>query len=177
MKSNSKTFEICQIAFGAVIITICAWIMIPTAVPFTLQTFGVFTILQLLGGRKGLITICLYLLMGLLGLPVFSGFTGGPAVFLNVTGGYLVGFVLMALCFLIGEKVFAKRKRFDVIMLVAGLIVCYAFGSVWLAYIYGGIDMFYKACSVGVLPFIVPDAIKLVLSVTVSKMVRKHLRF
>lgn len=174
MQSKFKTFDICQIAFGAVVISICAWIMIPTAVPFTLQTFGIFTVLKLLGGKKGFFSVLLYLIMGTVGLPVFSGFTGGPGVLVSVTGGYLIGFLLMAAIYWFLLSNFNCK---DNIALAIGLVICYVFGSLWLAVIYGGVNMFAKALYVGVLPFIVPDVIKMIFAHTVAKMFRKHMRF
>lgn len=177
MKSKSNALDICQIAMGAIIITICAWIMIPTAVPFTLQTFGIFTVLLIFGGKKGFLSVCLYILMGLIGIPVFSGFAAGPAVFMSVTGGYLIGFVLMALFYWFLSACISGKKHIRIVALIIGLVLCYLFGSVWLASIYGGPEMFYKALTVGVIPFIIPDIVKLVLAVTVSKMISKHMRF
>lgn len=177
MRNKSRALDICQIAMGAIVITLCAWITIPTAVPFTLQTLGIFTVLQLFGGRKGFLSICLYILMGVIGLPVFSGFAGGPAVLLNVTGGYLIGFLIMALVYRIFTRLIKNKRSLEIVALVIGLLICYVCGSIWLAYIYGGPEMLRKAFSVGVLPFILPDIIKLVLSRTIAKLVGKHIRF
>lgn len=177
MRNKSRALDICQIAMGAIVITVCAWITIPTAIPFTLQTLGIFTVLQLFGGRKGFLSICLYILMGLIGIPVFSGFSGGPAALVNVTGGYLVGFIIMALVYWFITNIAKDKGLIEIVALIIGLLVCYIFGSIWLAYIYGGSDMLLKAFGVGVLPFVLPDAIKLILSRTVAKMVGKHIRF
>lgn len=177
MVNKSKALDICQIAMGAIIITLCAWITIPTAVPFTLQTLGIFTVLQLFGGRKGFLSICLYILMGVIGLPVFSGFAGGPAVLFNVSGGYIIGFLIMALVYRLLTHLLKLKRHLEIVALVIGLLSCYVCGSFWLAYIYGGPQMLLKAFSVGVLPFILPDIIKLILSCTIAKMVGKHIRF
>lgn len=177
MSRNSRALDICQIAMGAVIITICAWIMLPTAVPFTLQTFGIFTVLLVFGGKKGFFSVCLYFFMGIIGLPVFTGFAAGPGVLLSVTGGYLIGFILMALLYWIFSCFISNKEKAKIVALVIGLILCYIFGSVWLAFLYGGPEMFYKAFMVGVVPFIVPDAVKLLTALMVSKMIRKHIRF
>ena len=84
-------------AVMAALITVCAWITIPTVVPFTLQTFAIFLAVGVLGGKLGSLAVGVYLLMGAVGLPVFSGFSGGLGSFAGVTGGYLVGFLLIAL--------------------------------------------------------------------------------
>ena len=88
-----KTRELAYTGILAALIAVCSWISIPTAVPFTLQTFAVFLTLGLLGGRLGTLAVTVYLLLGAVGLPVFAGFHGGLGAFLGATGGYLVGFL------------------------------------------------------------------------------------
>jgi biotin transport system substrate-specific component len=87
------------VALGAVLIIICSWLTVPFAVPFTMQTFAVYCALLLLGGRRGLLAVLLYILLGAFGLPVFSGFRGGIGALLGPTGGYILGFLLCALLF------------------------------------------------------------------------------
>lgn len=176
MTRKSNALDLCYIAIGAVVITICAWIMIPTVIPVTLQTFGIFTVLKLLGGRRGFFSIVLYILLGAVGLPVFAGFSGGPAALFNVTGGYIVGFLLMGLIYWILTASFCTVKWMDVIALIIGLIACYIFGSLWYAKVSGSINLFGKSLLISVLPFVLPDVIKLVLSQVVSKMILKHTR-
>ena len=97
--SRLRTLDLTYIALSAVLITVCAWISIPAPVPFTLQTFAVFFALLTLGGRRGMLAILTYLMMGTVGLPVFTGFHGGLGVLLGATGGYLLGFIVMALVY------------------------------------------------------------------------------
>ena len=94
-KKRFKTIDLAYIAIGAVLITICSWISIPTTVPFTMQTFAVFFVLSFLGGKRGTIAIIVYVLLGAVGVPVFSHFTSGIGILLGNTGGYMVGFILM----------------------------------------------------------------------------------
>ena len=84
-----KTTDLVFIAAGAALITICSWISIPTAVPFTLQTFAVFVVLLILGGERGTLSTIVYVIMGAVGIPVFSGFKGGLGVLFGKTGGYI----------------------------------------------------------------------------------------
>ena len=65
------------IALMAVLISVCSWLSVPAAIPFTMQTYAVFTALLLLGGRRGSIAVAVYIALGAVGLPVFSGFAGG----------------------------------------------------------------------------------------------------
>ena len=89
--TRTKTYDMVYIAVFAVLIAICSWISIPMTVPFTLQTFGVFMAVGVLGGKRGSLAVLIYILLGAIGVPVFSGFTGGIGVILNSTGGYIAG--------------------------------------------------------------------------------------
>ena len=159
------------IALFAALIAICAWISIPSAIPFTMQTFGLFAALGILGGRRGTLAILVYLLLGLIGIPVFAGFRGGFGVLAGITGGYLIGFLLAALCYWL-----ITRKRSGTLIMaigmIAGLLVDYAFGTAWFmlfyARAYGAIGLS-AALSMCVIPFIIPDCIKLALAITASK--------
>ncbi len=96
--SRPHTGALAAVALMAAVLTLCAWITIPLGpVPFTMQNFGIFAALGLLGGRRGSLTVAVYLLLGLVGLPVFSGFGAGPGALLGPTGGFLLGFLLCAL--------------------------------------------------------------------------------
>lgn len=74
--SKSKTYDLVYIAVFAVLMAVCSWISVPTAVPFTLQTFAVFMAVGVLGGRRGTMSVALYIILGAVGVPVFAGMTG-----------------------------------------------------------------------------------------------------
>lgn len=95
MKKNFRIIDLVYIAFGAVLIAICSWISIPTVVPFTMQTFAIFFVLSAFGGKRGTVAIIIYILLGVVGIPVFSQFTSGIGILLGSTGGYIVGFIIM----------------------------------------------------------------------------------
>ena len=124
------------IGLFAVVIAICSWISIPTVVPFTLQTFAVFLAVAVLGGKRGTLAVIVYVLLGAVGLPVFSGFKGGIGVLLNTTGGYIIGFVFSALVMWAFEKSFGKKTWALILSMVLALAVCYAFGTVWFMIVY-----------------------------------------
>ena len=118
-KRRSAAYDITVVAISAALIAVCSWISIPVGpVPFTLQTLAVLAVLLTTGGRRGTLAIVVYLALGLVGVPVFSGFKGGPAAFAGPTGGFLIGFAAAALVFWLLEKlVFArlmttKTRRF-----------------------------------------------------------------
>lgn len=169
---------LCEIALMAVMIAICSQIFIPWVIPVTMQTFAIFMSLELLGGRYGTYSVVLYLLMGLVGLPVFSGFSGGPGHLLGATGGYLLGFVLIGPVYSITVRLIRSRIAGRLLGLIAGLILCYLFGTVWFVAVYSrsvGAAGFGSALSVCVLPFILPDAAKTVLAMLASDRLRKAL--
>lgn len=163
-----------RIALFAVIIAICSWLSIPAAVPFTLQTFGVFFTVAVLGGKRGSLAVLLYLLMGIVGIPVFSGFSGGIGKLLGATGGYIIGFLLSALVMWGMEKLLGKKQWVLALSMLAGLIVCYTFGTVWFIIVYarnsGPIGL-WTALGWCVFPYIIPDMIKIILALILSKKV------
>ncbi len=173
-KNVMKTLDLVYIAIGAALIAICSWISIPTAVPFTLQTFAVFLVLSLLGGERGTIATLVYVLIGAIGVPVFSGFTGGIGVLFGKTGGYIIGFILMGLTYILFTKFFGKKMLTQVAALVTGLILCYAFGTIWFMTLYikntGEVGLL-TVLSWCVFPFIIPDLIKMVLALIIAKRV------
>lgn len=149
------------------LMAICAWISIPVSdIAFTMQTFALFLALLVLGGKWGTVSIGIYLLLGFIGMPVFSGFRGGPGMLLGVTGGYLWGFLSTGLCCWCGEK-WGKIPS-----LILGLLACYLCGSLWfLYYSGGGLALVLLRC---VVPYLIPDAIKLALAVHLAKRLKKY---
>lgn len=168
MKTKTLTFA----AMGAVMIAMCAWIRIPAAVPFTMQTFAVFLILHTLGGKQGSLAIAVYLLLGVVGVPVFAGFNGGPGALLGSTGGYILGFLLCGLVYWVAECLPILGRFRLIVADIVGLALCYAFGSVWFLYVSargGTIYDLSAVVSMCVLPFLIPDLLKLTLALVVGK--------
>ena len=149
---------------------VCAWLAVPISdIGFTMQTFGVFLALGLLGGKWGTVSIGLYLMLGLVGLSVFAGFRGGAAAFLDPTGGFLWGFLLGALVYWLLEKL-GKLPA-----MVAALLVSYLCGSWWFS-VYAGVGLI-PAMGVCVLPWLIPDGCKLALAWYMAKRIGKHLKY
>lgn len=175
-RSKSDIRMLTRSALCAALIAVCSWISIPAAVPFTMQTFAVFLTCELMGG-KGLIPIVLYLLLGAVGMPVFSGFRGGIGALLGPTGGYLMGFAGIALVMRLWEK--ALRGRLLPLGMGLGLTVCYAFGTAWFMAVCGRngspVGMA-QALGLCVLPYIVPDLIKILLAHLIFRRVRTALK-
>ena len=171
-RENVKVLDLVYVAIGAALIAICSWISIPTAVPFTLQTFAVFFVLLLLGGERGTIATLIYVLLGAVGVPVFAGFTGGIGILFGSTGGYIIGFLFIGLIYILFTKFLTKNIAIKIAALVLGLAVCYAFGTVWFMHVYmqntGEVGLL-TVLGWCVFPFIIPDLLKLVLAVIVAK--------
>lgn len=174
--TESKVYDMVLIAFFSVLMAVCAWICIPGAVPFTLQTLGVFLTLDLLGGRRGTAAIGIYILLGCIGIPVFSGFSAGIGVLAGSTGGYILGFLCSGLIFSGMEKLFGSSLKTRIAAMVAGLLACYFFGTVWYMAVYTantgpiGITAVLAWC---VVPFVIPDLIKMGLALFLGEKLRK----
>ena len=180
-KLKLTVLDLTQIAFFTALIAVCAQVVIPVPnIPFTLQVFAVFAALCTLGGKKGTISIVIYVLLGALGAPVFAGFKGGPGALLGTTGGYIAGFIVSGLVFyLITARM--KKRNFAVLLLgcVAGLLACYLFGTAWFMVVYmrkTGPVGFTTALMLCVIPYIIPDLVKILLAISVSKAVRKVMK-
>lgn len=178
MTQKSKTYDIVYIGIFAALMAICSWISIPTTVPFTLQTFGVFLAIIVLGGKRGTLAILVYILLGAIGIPVFSGFTGGIGRLLGTTGGYIIGFLCSALVMWAFEKYFGKGIPATIAAMVVALTVCYAFGTAWFLFVYirntgaVGLGTVLGWC---VIPFILPDCVKMALALLLGRRLSKAL--
>ena len=178
MKSSFRVVDLTYMAICSALIAICSWISIPTTVPFTLQTFAVFCVLELLGGKRGMVSICIFILLGAIGIPVFTGFRGGIGVLLGTTGGYIVGFIFMGLIYWLSETLFGEKLVVRFAAMAVGLIVCYTFGTAWFLFVYarssGAIGVG-TALSWCVFPFVLPDLVKMALAITLSGRIKKYL--
>lgn len=174
-----KTLDIAYIGAFAALMAACSWIAIPSTVPFTLQTMGVFTALGILGGKRGTLAVLTYILLGAVGVPVFAGFSGGLGIILGTTGGYIVGFLLSALVMWAIEKIFGCSKIVLAVSMVAGLIACYAVGTAWFMAVYTrttgpiGLSAVLGWC---VIPFIIPDLIKIAISLLLTNRLKRFVK-
>lgn len=174
-----KIYDMALIAVFTAIITVCSWLCIPAPVPFTLQTFGIFLTVGVWGGKKGTLAVCVYLLLGIIGLPVFAGFNSGLGYIAGSTGGYILGFLPAALVMWAVQKLLGNKNLSLIISMAAGLLVCYAFGTVWFMSVYTrntGKIGFGSALLMCVVPYIIPDAVKISLAILIRKRFIKILK-
>lgn len=187
-KRQAPAYDISVIAVSAALITVCSWISIQIGpVPVTLQTLAVLAVLLTAGGRRGTIAVAVYLALGAVGVPVFAGFKGGPAAYIGPTGGFLAGFLLAALAFWLLEKlVFARLMTTPARRIVFGLInslifeiVLYAVGVIWFMTVYAaqtgpvGLGTVLGWC---VIPFIIPDLIKMAAAAVIGSRASRFVR-
>ena len=172
-KINIK--QMAMIGVMTAVMCVLAPFTIPIGViPLSLANFVILLSLYLLGTWKGIISLLLYLLIGLIGVPVFSGFSSGPAKLLCPTGGYFVGYFFMAaIAGIFIEK--SKGKKFPALCgMLLGTAVLYLFGTAWLAH--QANMTFYAALWAGVIPFIPGDLIKIILILFLGPIIKQRLQ-
>lgn len=163
-----KTMALCGLF--AALTAICSWLAVPIGdIAVTLQTFAVFLGLFLLGGRGGSIAFLVYLCLGAVGAPVFSGFRGGIGAFLDPSGGYLWGLLLGCGIYWLLQK----RPVHRLIVAALAMAVCYACGSLWYSFAYLADSNLWVIILKCVLPYLLPDALKIYLACTLSRRLKR----
>ena len=174
---SNRIRKMTYIGIMSVLIIICSWINIPGAIPFSLQTFAIYFGLWLLGGKLTTYSLLVYLLMGIIGLPVFAGFRGGVGVLMGPTGGYICGFIVMTGLIWGYERV--KRNVSDkekVFLIILGTIICYAIGTVWYFVVMRTPverESIISVLMICVVPYLIPDAAKMIFAKIIGKRVYK----
>ena len=161
-KQRNVFLDVFMILFSVAFMAVMANIRIPLwPVPITMQTFGVFLIAFFFGSRKGFLAILAYILAGLVGFGVFTGYKSGYGALMGPTGGYIVGFMFMVL--IVGwmiEKGYGRTRRSVLLCMLIGEIALYVFGlsGLWL---YLGNVSLVKVLMLGFVPFIIGDVLKI----------------
>lgn len=176
--NRGKTYDMAYIGIFTVLIAICSWISIPTAIPFTLQTFAIFLAVLVLGGKRGTLSVIVYVLLGAVGVPVFAEFTGGIGIIMNTTGGYIIGFIFAALIMWLMESLFGRKLWVQGVSMALGMLAYDAVGTAWFMLVYmrnsGAIGLT-TALGWCVLPFVIPDLVKIALALGLSNALKKPL--
>lgn len=180
MKTSSIR-TICYIALlTAVICVLSIWqIMTPWGVPYTLQTFAIALCGYVLGKKFGTISTGIYILLGTVGVPVFSGMKSGPQVLIGATGGYIFGFLILAFCCGLAMELFEKKKKYIgiplfVLFSILGIAGCHALGVIVLRIV--AIHNWIGALMGGTVPYLAKDAIMVALAFALAIGVRAGLR-
>ncbi len=162
-----KTKDITYIAIFSAIISILSIISIPTpwGVPFTLQTFSISLAGFVLGKKYGTLSVIIYLLLGAIGLPVFAGLSGGISSFVSVTGGFLFGFIFLAL--LCGTN--------NIILAILGLLICHLLGALQFSFLTK--TNILNSIVIVSLPYLIKDIISVYLAYFIGKNIRKKIHF
>lgn len=144
-----------------------------------MQTFGLFLTLGVLGGKRGTMAVVIYVLLGIVGLPVFAGFSSGLGVLMGTTGGYILGFFFSGLLYWLLEKAAPDRRWIQILAMLLGMAAYYVFGTVWFMEVYTkttgavGLTAVLGWC---VFPFIIPDLIKMGLAFMLSGRLRRIMK-
>lgn len=182
--TSSKVRDMCFIALFCAIICVLSQVSIPMpmGVPMTLQTLIIPVAALILGTKRGTLATVLYVLIGMVGLPVFAGFKGGIGAILSLTGGFIVSFPIMA--FLagffdtIGYNMSGKRRGVKyILMLLLGMtlgsVINYLVGTIWFAVVSG--NTFGYAFAACVVPFIPTSIIKIAIATVLAPLLKSAL--
>lgn len=176
MKNTKKinTHQLTLIGVMAAVTCILGPLSLPIGiVPISITNLAIYFSVYVLGQKRGTLSYIVYLLIGLIGLPVFSGFSGGFTKLFGPTGGYLIGFIFMAFISGIFIEKFSNKIFMCFLGMTLGTIVAYIFGTTWLAY---QANLTFKATlAVGVLPFIPGDVVKMVIASLIGPQIKKRL--
>lgn len=176
-KQNKKfrTIDIVYVGLFAALMAVCAWIAFPLGeISFTFQTFGVCLVAGLLGRKRGTMSVMIYILLGMVGLPVFTGFKSGIAAITGPTGGYIVGFIFTALIVGFAADKFGRKIWINVVSMIIGLAVMYVFGTLWFMFAFK--VSFASAFATCVLPFLIPEVFKIALSAVFVNVLKKFVK-
>ena len=172
MKNKNAVYTMVLVAMFAAIGAITSWISIPmpSGVPITLQTFGMALIGFTLGYKYGTLSVAIYVALGAIGVPVFSGFMGGLGKIVGPTGGFIWGFIFMAfLCGLsqlkvLGERHPVVRAVAAVALGIAGLLVCHLLGALQFMLVSGKNLSFWASALLVSIPYLPKDIISVVVA-------------
>lgn len=174
MESKRQIYKLTVCSLMAAVMCVLGPMSIPVGpVPVSLTSFVIYLTVFLLGSKLSVISCLVYLAIGAVGFPVFSGFQGGLQKLAGPTGGYLIGFIFMAF---IGGVIVEKSSRnfIKIICLFAATLVTYLFGTLW--FMFQTQSNFGYAMTVCVLPFIIFDIIKIVIATLLGQTLRTALQ-
>ena len=181
---NSNVRSMTQIAVFTAVLCVFAPLTFTlpiSPVPIVIVNLFIYIFSVILGSKKALMGFFVYLLLGAVGLPVFSNWNSGVGHILGPTGGYLIGYIFCLFGASLGNE-FGQKISYNKIVkttvlvlgMAAGTFLCYVLGSFWLSYV-NGID-FYAAFIMGALPCVPGDAVKIVIAVILSESLKERIK-
>ncbi len=178
IKKRAYVKDMATIAMCTSVIIISSWIAIPFAVSITMQLAAIFIISLLFGLKISLASVLLYIFIGFCGLPVFSGFNSGLSAILGPTGGFIIGFIFIPVIINAFKLSKTSAKMSTLLSMLFSLLACYALGVIWYWKIYARTtDVgFIGAFSVCVVPFLIPDILKIFLSIFIVSKLKNHIK-
>lgn len=181
---NSNIKNISQIAILTAVLCVLSplTLTLPVSpIPISLANFVIYIFAIILGTKKALFGIVIYILLGIVGLPVFSKGGSGIGYVFGPTGGYLIGYLFCSLGASLGNEIgqkYFENSIIKIIILALGLIIgtvlCYALGTIWLSYC-NNLE-FSKALFAGVIPFIPGDLVKIILAIIITAPLKERLK-
>ncbi len=181
MVSRTRSVVLCGLSIA--LLAVGAAIVVPLGpIPFTAQTLMLFLIMLILTPKEAVIAVAGYLVLGAIGLPIFSAFRGGPGVLLGPTGGFLIGYVVAMILVMVLRKVLPAKisdpsvagykayLALDVAAIILAAVTLHGFGLAWFSFS-TGTDIV-AAFTICTLPFIIPDAIKAVAAFSFAQPIR-----
>ena len=169
--------ECVLVSLFAAVISLFSFISIPLfGVPITMQSLAISASLFIIGGRRTFFAVLVYIGVGCVGLPVFSGFSGGVGALFGATGGFIFGFLAEALVYLGITAAFGTRMRVRLVAYAIGHLALYALGALWFYFGYSDGSAFAETLLITVLPFIIPDAVKAGVAFLISRRLDKKIK-
>ena len=163
-----KILDLTYVAMGAAIMATCSFIAIPGTVPVTMQTFAVLLVSTVLGLKRGIISVAVYLLLGATGLPVFSNFSGGLGHLLGTSGGYLFGFLATSLTL----GLLMKTKIPIWLSMAFGVAADYVCGVLWYVVMFSSVENIIGILSISVFPFVPFEIVKIAAAYLTAKSIK-----
>jgi biotin transport system substrate-specific component len=158
--------------------TVCAWISLPFSISFSFQIFGIFLVSSIFGVYISAPSVIGYILLGIIGLPVFSAFTAGFSALAGAGGGYIIGFLISAFIISAFSRFYQDSAALHATVMMLSLVACYICGSVWYAFIFNHSNTipFWNVLLICVLPYIIPDVLKIFLVLIIYKKLNPYFK-
>lgn len=174
MKRNAPIYSMAMVAVMAAVLAVVSPFALPIGpVPISLATLAVLLTVYVLGWKMGTLAVLIYILLGAAGMPVFSGFAGGLGKLMGPTGGYILGYLPMALVAGLFVERFPKNRAMQFVGMVLATAVLYVLGTAWFCFAMD--SALVPALSACVIPFLPGDLVKVLVSLGVGPLLRSRL--